>query len=252
MRFLDGSKVLIPRNYDLSTLIKLVGYAIKLSKSSGIHAYLSLSTSLATVLIKGVRRSLAIPPLSFIFSSYDLDLSGLSDLALEYVIADTSWIDCKEIPKSVKVLSDTELNVLYDLGLDVIKCLNADELIAGPSCGILSCSGCLSIEELDDVVLRHKLVADLTSVKGAEGRPTKGYLRALFRNHLITYNLPSIMFDGTLLSFNKLRKVSLLGKPLVFVDSRELLLELPSRSIVINCRLEGLPYLLLRSLLYTC
>lgn len=252
MRVPEGFKVIVPLDYGLDTLVRIVGHVIKSTKSLGVNAYLTLSTSVITVVLRGIKRSLAIPPLTIV-TSKEVETTSLADVAATYELVEHAWIDCKEVPKEVHLLSDKDLKILDEVGLNVIKCNDLEELLTKQcKCGVVSAEGYLNAEQFDSIVLRTNLVADLSSVKNLGSDVVRGELVMYFRNHVVTYGVRPTYFEGVMYHISNLRRLTMLGKPLAFVDSKALVLELPNRSIVFTTRLNLVDDYLLRAVLYTC
>ncbi len=216
----------------------------------------NLRTSAVTVLLGRVRRTVIAPPLSF-FISYEGrgELSDrLRDFGVSiYEVADDSWVECKELPSTVSALTDDSLATLQKLNVDVLKVGDVSEVVKDTcGCVLISCDRCLDLDMFNELMLKVRYVVDLRSVDQLSREGIRGRLRYYFRDHLLVYGVGFKDFQGLVVDVQGLRKILTYGKPLVYVDSKYLVLEMPNNSLVFTGGLDLLDEFLVRALIYSC
>jgi len=245
--------VVVLNDYSLETLFKVFKYLSSFKETTDI--LVNLRTSVVVVLINNVKRYVIIPPLTFFIrceNGYEV-MSKLLSLNLDmsvYKLSDYAWVECKEFPNNLVVLADKPvLNVLIDLGLSVKVIDTLDEVLECGEAVLISCSECLE-PTFSNSLLKLRTIIDLRSFKGVDKVLVRGYLKTYFKDHILTYGIVSEEFQGFISNHYILNKLLVYGKPLIYLNSNVLALELPNRSLIFTTDLIVLKGLLLRSLLY--
>ncbi|MEM0453878.1 MAG: hypothetical protein QXO98_04410 [Sulfolobales archaeon] len=250
----DAYIVTVLRNYSFDSLVNAVRYLRKLKDS--YEVLVNLKTSAITVVIRGVRRVIVVPPFSFFIkcSNECRDLIGdLIDLgAYTYFVGEDSWIECKEFPTKVYALLDHPLNLLSQLGIKTsyLSKISIDEGING--CVLVSCNACLDSTVINDLLLKVGYIIDLQSIKGLNKVDVSGYLRSNFKDHPLIYGAELSEFHGSIYDVSSLRGVLTYGRSLMHVNSKPLIVEMPNRSLLFSGGFDSLTYFLLRALIYSC
>ncbi len=250
----DDSYVLaIPRNYGLNTLIKLLRFA---SSSRGwLKVLVNLKTSVITLVVNNVRRTAVVPPLSLFISCGECDdvISRLenSDITT-YNVGDNSWVECKEIPSTVFVFADRSPPILQQLNLDILKLNSVSEIRDVFGCILISCDDCLDVSDFDNLMSKVRYVMDLRSIRGLSKVKVGGSLKYYLKDHILLYGIGLKEFHGLIADVQGFKRVLTYGKPLIHVNSKYLVMEMPNNSIVFSGGLDLLDELLIRALIYSC
>jgi hypothetical protein len=246
--------VVVLNDYSLETLFKVFKYLSTFSEATDI--LVNLRTSVVVVLINDVRRYLTIPPLTFFIrydDSYEV-MSRLLSLSLDisvYKLSDHAWVECKRFPSNLVVLADKPiLDVLSDLGLSVKVVNTLNDVLERGGAVLISCSECLEPTVLINSLFKLRMIADLRSLKGVDKVLVRGFLKTYFKDHILTYGIESEEFQGFISNHYILNKLLVYGRPLIYLNSNVLALELPNKSLIFTTDLIFSKGLLLRSLLY--
>lgn len=245
---------MVLNNYGLDNIVSTLRRLYSLRET--YKTLITLRTSAVTVLVSKVRRTLIIPPFSFLIrcgECRDL-MHEVADLDVNmYKVLEYSWIECKEIPSKIYTLLDHSPPILEGLGVKTIHLSSISEFHRVIDGGVLiSCDACLDSDMLNDILLKFRLLIDLRSVKGLSKANVSGRLISNFKDHPLIYGVELSWFDGLLYDVRELRKVLLYGKTLIYVDSKQLVVELPNNSLIFGSNFSSLEYFLIRGLVYSC
>lgn len=255
MRITSDFLVLIPKAWDEQTLINFFTVMFSyMSKSDEAHTYINLRATNIPVRLRGVKRLIAVPPLAAFIRRSDWScLSNLDHLSMSYEVSEDVWVECKELPRSINVFGDGFLReLLSKLHLDVNVCEDVGVCGKSANCLVISCTGCMEGNEYEGVFLSLRHLIDMNSIKGLSISEVDGYMRFYQRDHPLLYGLNFSKFRGELIDVSKLRRLALISKPLVFINSNPLVLEIPYNSLAFLTSFKNLSSLILRAIIYVC
>ncbi|MEM1600781.1 MAG: hypothetical protein QXY36_00480 [Sulfolobales archaeon] len=246
--------LVVLRDYSLDTLASMLRF---LNQYRGyVRALVSLKTSAITLMVNKVRRAVIIPPLSFFISRKKLDdvVDQLNSLNVTvYDVLEDSWVECKELSYRVFAITDRLPLVLRHAGLEVVKLKDVREIPRDTrECVLISCDECLGLESFNDLMLKSRYVIDLRSISGLNRVNVSGHLKYYLRDHAVVYGVELKEFQGLIADVRGVRRVLTYGRPLVYVNSNYLVIEMPNNSLVFCGGLDVLDELLLRALIYSC
>lgn len=246
--------LVVLRDYSLDTLANMLRFLNRYREC--MKALVSLRTSAITLTVNKVRRAVIIPPLSFFIGCRILDdvVHQLRGLNVDvYEVVEDSWVECKEVPSKVFTLTDRLPTVLQHVGLEVIKLEDVGGMPKNVrGCVLISCDECLGLDSFNDLMLKSRYVVDLRSVSGLDRVNVSGRLKYYLRDHVVVYGVGLEEFQGLIANVRGVGRVLTYGRPLVYVNSNYLVIEMPNNSLVFSGGLDVLDGLLLRALIYSC
>ena len=236
--------------------VELRGYvnlirSLLLADTAGRIA-LILKPSVVPVVFRGNRRdnkkSVVFPPFSFI--EEDQGATVLSDNSYRerlrcFNVAEDVWAEAK------KLLSTGDLAVQCIGSGPLIRLTNELGLICRDDSSVNIVDGPLAISDYEGRFLNRKHVANVAGFKDVELKKVTGGLRYYWRTHPLLYGLPSNNLEMKIAPLSRFKKLSVIGKPLLYIEDMPLIIELPhNNSIVFLGFNEYLVEYALRSILY--
>ena len=199
---------------------------------------------------------MALPPLTIIAStntSFIADAyKNYSDSVRFFEVVEDFWGDVKDLIAS-RCLSAVGHGLLKELLEQLSLELTYSE--GSRCCLIIDKDAGLSINKYEGEVINNPHVACIANALNTTLKHVRGKVRFYWSNHPLLYGLG---IGGKYLEIhvgelNALRRLKVLGKPIVFIGGEPLVLELPyNRSIVFLGLDRVISEMALRSLFYTC
>lgn len=210
-------------------------------------SFFVLKPSVIPIKQDDILRYVAIPQLSIITPE------PLRARSPDYILAEDTWIEAKAILESgiIKVYGNGPLSsMIRNLGIkddyhDQRKCVIIDEH-----------SGITTQQYLDEF-LNTKHVAILSGLENIAKIDLEGELIYYWSTHPLLAGLSYLMSKKLkirgMAKTDKLRKLQVLAKPLIFIDEYPIMAEITyNNSVVFTGYEASLEELLIRSLIYTC
>lgn len=243
----------------LSDYLSLVKSIIESNASE--NTILILKPSIVPVMLKGNRYSgkkfLVFPPLSFIIELRE-DFSkgvGIADVITNSI--SESMLRCFEIAEDVWI----EGKYLLAAGSRNVECLGSGPLVKlaqelGLTCSskssVIIADELSSISDYEKKILGRKHVINALGLRDVVVEEVTGRPYYYWGTHPLLYGLTDMSeVKVKLIPLKVFKKLSLLGKPLLFIDGRPLVVELSyNNSIVFLGFNEYLTEVALRAILY--
>lgn len=245
MRLLAGD-IAVPLPSGYNNLISLVRQLVKVV-SEDTKIFIVLKPCVVTARIKGFKRNLVVGPGTLIVRNYNeyLDIPG------SFKLVEDSWGDLK-IFNPMVVIEGSEgelLDMIKEMGLKrVSKCMSC--------CRIYGQDVVIDLNEYDNKILpssNHLVI--LSEIQGSKLIKMDGNIRYFFRDHPVIHGLEmqEKFISVDVADITNLRKLNVLGKPLLFIDDYPILLEIPyNRSLIFTAKHEDLKELMLKAIIYVC
>ena len=213
---------------------------------------LILKPSVVPVVLRGNKRSnkkfIVFPPFSFI--EEDQGASVLYDNTCRerlrcFNVAEDVWVEGK------KLLTTGERAVRCIGSGPLIRLANELGLTCRDDFSVNIVDGSLAISDYEGRLLNRRHVANAAGFKDVELKKVTGRLRYYWRTHPLLYGLPSSNLEIKIAPLSQFKKLSVIGKPLLYIEDMPLIIELPhNNSIIFLGFNEYLVEYALRSILY--